>query len=130
MIIIRGIQLQGRIQGAHAPPLKLEKIWFFLRKIVIFHTKYPKHFRPPSARRNFFNCAPLTWNPRSAPELHLIGLHLFERALTVQWLRSLTFYHKTNTTDTSSRPDTQPQMLMFPDNYPRSEMSLVSSLWQ
>ena len=96
------------------PPLKLEKIWFvcvkswfftrntpksfaptsaigknmiFLRKIVIFHTKYPNNFRaslrnwkkydfwgvkswffftrntlkmfaPPSARRNFFKCAP------------------------------------------------------------------------
>jgi hypothetical protein len=66
--------LQGRIQGAPgAPaPLKLEKIWFFcvkswfftrntskmfalpsaigknmifLRKIVIFHTKYPKNVR-------------------------------------------------------------------------------------
>ena len=69
-----------------APPLKLEKIRFFWRKIVIFHTKYPKNFRaslrnwkkiwffdvksrfftrntqtnfaPPSARRNFFKCAP------------------------------------------------------------------------
>ena len=24
-------------------------------------------FAPPSARRNFFKCAPLTWNPGSAP---------------------------------------------------------------
>ena len=40
------VGLQGRIQGGRAPPpLKLEKIWFFLRKIVIFHTKYHKHFR-------------------------------------------------------------------------------------
>jgi hypothetical protein len=70
-----------------APPLKLEKIWFFCRKFVIFHTKKipqkfsrlppqsekirffgvkswfftrntPKMFAPPSARRNFFKCAP------------------------------------------------------------------------
>ena len=32
---------------------------FFWRKIVIFHTKYPKFFAPPSARRNFFKCDPL-----------------------------------------------------------------------
>jgi hypothetical protein len=30
------------------------------RKIVIFHTKYPKMFAPSSGRRNFFKCAPLT----------------------------------------------------------------------
>ena len=67
------IIFQGRIQGGGgggAPaPLKLAKIWFFWRKIVIFHMKYPKNFAPPSARRNFFKCAPppLTWNPGSAP---------------------------------------------------------------
>jgi hypothetical protein len=80
-----------------APLLKLEKIWFFgvkswffirntptiftppfaigknvifWRKIVIFHTKYPKNFEPPSARHIFFKCAsPLTWNPGSAPAM-------------------------------------------------------------
>ena len=31
-----------------APPLKLEKMIFWC-KIVIFHTKYPKIFAPPSA---------------------------------------------------------------------------------
>jgi hypothetical protein len=40
--------IQGRIQrGAHparAPP-KIGKNMIFLRKIVIFHTKYPKDFR-------------------------------------------------------------------------------------
>jgi hypothetical protein len=42
---------QGRIQRGAVrpppppPPLKLKKIWFFWRKIVIFHTKYPKNFR-------------------------------------------------------------------------------------
>jgi hypothetical protein len=54
--------------GGRAPHLKLEKIWFFWCKIVIFHTKYPKIFAPPSARRNFFKCAPLFWNPGSASE--------------------------------------------------------------
>jgi hypothetical protein len=37
-----------------APPSKIGKNMIFLRKIVIFHTKYPKIFAPPSARRNFF----------------------------------------------------------------------------
>ena len=36
---------------------------------MIFHTKYPKFFAPPSARPNFFKCAPLPWNPGSAPAL-------------------------------------------------------------
>jgi hypothetical protein len=78
------------------PPPKTGKNMIFWRKIVIFHTKYPNNFRsslrnwkkiwifgvkswfftrntpklfaPPSARRNFFKCAPpLTWNPGSAP---------------------------------------------------------------
>ena len=79
--------MQGRIQEGAPPraPLKLEKIWFFgvkswfftrntptifappsaigknmicLRKIVIFHTKYPKQI---------LSAPPLTWNPGSAP---------------------------------------------------------------
>ena len=37
----------GGAHPARAPP-KLEKIMFFWRKIVIFHTKYPKFFAPPS----------------------------------------------------------------------------------
>jgi hypothetical protein len=38
---------QGRIQGANPAraPLKLEKNMIFWRKIVIFHTKYPKIVR-------------------------------------------------------------------------------------
>ena len=39
--------------GTLPPVLKLEKKIIFLRKIVIFHTKYP-------ARRDYFKCAPLT----------------------------------------------------------------------
>jgi hypothetical protein len=51
-------EVQGRIQGGggrtrRAPPLKLEKIWFFFRKIVIFHTIYPKNVRafPPQLEK-------------------------------------------------------------------------------
>ena len=47
----------GRAPGA-APPPKIGKIMICWRKIVIFHTKYPKKFAPPSARRNFFKCDP------------------------------------------------------------------------
>ena len=55
--------VQGRIQGGggrrvRPPPLKLEKIWFFGVKSWFFYSKYPKIFAPPSARRNFFKCAP------------------------------------------------------------------------
>ena len=43
------VPIQGRIQGRgrtrRTPPLILEKLWFFGRKIVIFHTKYPITFR-------------------------------------------------------------------------------------
>jgi hypothetical protein len=57
--VIRFTQLccQGRIQeGAHPVranplPLKLEKKLIFWPKIMIFHTKYPKHFR---AKPDFF----------------------------------------------------------------------------
>ena len=60
---------QGWIQGAHPSraPLELEKIWFFGVKSWFFTRNTPKLFAPPSARRNFFKCAPLVWNPASAP---------------------------------------------------------------
>jgi hypothetical protein len=85
---------RGGSRGARTPP-KIGKNIIFLRKIVIFHTKYPKNvhaslrnwkkydflgvkswfftrntptfFEPPSARRNFLSATPLTWNPGSAP---------------------------------------------------------------
>ena len=45
------------------------KNMIFWRKIVIFLTKYPKIFAPPSARGIFFYVHPpsLTGNPGSAP---------------------------------------------------------------
>jgi hypothetical protein len=41
-----------------SPPLKLEKISFFGVKSWFFTRNTPKIFAPPSARRNFFKCAP------------------------------------------------------------------------
>ena len=55
----------GGAHPARAQPLKLEKIWFFWRKIVIFHMKYRTNFR--ASLRNFLSTPPLTWNPGSAP---------------------------------------------------------------
>ena len=41
--------------GGVAPlPLKLEKKMIFWRKIVIFHTKYPKNVRAPLRSTQFF----------------------------------------------------------------------------
>ena len=51
---------QGRIQGGggeRVPP-KIGKKMIFLRKIVIFHTKYPQHFRASLRSARFFLSAP------------------------------------------------------------------------
>ena len=39
--------------------------------ILLLSRNTPKIFAPPSARRNFFKSAPLTWNPGSAPYIDL-----------------------------------------------------------
>ena len=44
-----------------APPLKLGKIWFFSVKSWFFTRNTPKIFAPPSARRDFFKYAPISW---------------------------------------------------------------------
>ena len=49
--VFRGGFKGGRTRRA---PLKLEKIRFFLRKIVIFHTKYPQNFRASLRSARFF----------------------------------------------------------------------------
>ena len=50
-------------------PRKIGKNMIFLRKIVIFHTKYPNNFRASLRSAQFFLSTPtLTWNPGSAPD--------------------------------------------------------------
>jgi hypothetical protein len=67
-IDVPGVDPGGRAHPVRSPlPPKIVKNMIFLRKIVIFHTKYPIIFGPPSARRNYFKCTPPTWNPGSAP---------------------------------------------------------------
>jgi hypothetical protein len=62
---LAGADPRGR--NRRASPLKLEKIRFFGVKSWFFTRNIPKCFAPPFARRNFFKCAPLTWNPGSTP---------------------------------------------------------------
>ena len=53
---------QGRVQGGRgapgARPPKIGENKIFLRKIVIFHTQYPKNFRAYLRSAQFFLCAP------------------------------------------------------------------------
>ena len=49
------------------PPPKIGKNMIFWRKIVIFHTQYPKKFRTSLRSARLFYLHPLTWNPGSAP---------------------------------------------------------------
>jgi hypothetical protein len=66
-VVVRGGS-RGVGRTRRAPPLKLEKKYdFFCVKSWFFTRNTPKIFAPPSARRNFLKCAPLTWNPGSAP---------------------------------------------------------------
>ena len=53
-------------------PPKLEKM-IFLRKIVIFHTKYPNNFSASLRSSQFvLSAPPLKWNPGSVLDLGLI----------------------------------------------------------
>ena len=52
-----------------APPSAIGINMIFWRKIVIFHTKYPKNVRASLRSAQIFKCALLTWNPGSAPDL-------------------------------------------------------------
>ena len=52
---------QGRIEGADAAgalPLKIGKDMIYLRKMVIFHAKYPKNFRASLRSAQFFKVRP------------------------------------------------------------------------
>jgi hypothetical protein len=61
-IIITGADPRGggRIRRAPPPPppLKLEKNMIFWRKIVIFHTNYPKNVRASLRSAQFFEVRP------------------------------------------------------------------------
>jgi hypothetical protein len=58
--------LGGHVPGAPLPGSAPGSV--VLRKIVIFHTKYPKDFRASLRSAQFFLIAPpLTWNPESTP---------------------------------------------------------------
>ena len=62
----------GGAPGARPP--KIVKNMICWRKILIFHTKYPKNFRLSLRSAQFFQVRSLTWNPGSAPDLCNVGL--------------------------------------------------------
>lgn len=71
--LYRGRSREGRGCTRHAPPPKIGKKKKNCVKLWFFHTKYQNIFVPRSARRDYFKCAPPTWNARSAPGLSWIS---------------------------------------------------------
>ena len=70
----------------------LEKIWFFGVKSWFFTRNTPKLFAPPSARRNFFKCAPPpNLNPGSAPGISSLVLNNNHHTLLFVFRRSVVF---------------------------------------
>ena len=88
---------QGRIQGAG--PLKLKNIWFFGVKSWFFTRNTPKIFAPPSARCNYFKCAPppnlKSWiRPWDIYELiiyHIPWIHLHVASLCFHLVKVIVF---------------------------------------
>ena len=74
----------GGEQPARAPPKIGKNMIFFFVKSWFFTRNTPKIFAPPSARHNFFKCAPLTWNPGSAPVWYNIMSIVFINEDTVK----------------------------------------------
>ena len=58
-IWLAGAEPEGGAPGAPPPPPKIGKNMIFWRKIVIFHTKYPKNFRASLRSASNFLSAPL-----------------------------------------------------------------------
>ena len=78
-LIIRGGSKRG---GGHP---KIGKNMIFLRKIVIFHTKYPNNFRTIYLSAP----SPLTWIPGSAPDhaITLQDIYIFFVVLEVTYAK-------------------------------------------
>ena len=68
--VVTRVWSRGGAPGA--PPLKLEKIWFFGVKSWFFTRNTPKMFAPPSVWRNFFKCAPSNLKSWIRPWLLLV----------------------------------------------------------
>jgi hypothetical protein len=69
-----GVKIFGVPKNFHASLRNWKKYDFFGVKSWFFTRNTPKIFEPISARRNFFKCAPLTWNPGSAPAICSVSL--------------------------------------------------------
>ena len=79
-------RVQGRIQGIHEIPQQfsrlppqLETIWFFGVKSWFFTRNTPNIFAPPSARRNFFKCAPSPFPPNLKTWIRPWSRHRFQQ---------------------------------------------------
>jgi hypothetical protein len=59
------------------------RIWSISNVFMARNT--PKMFAPPSPRRNFYECAPLTWNHGSVPDKYLCNQCL---SLLTLWVRT------------------------------------------
>ena len=73
--IVRG---GSRGRTRRAPPLKLEKIWFFFGvKSWFFTRNTPKFSRLPPLGAIFLSAPPQTWNPGSAPDSIIVVLVVY-----------------------------------------------------
>ena len=70
-------QRRGGSRGVHPAPPPLPLTWkkcdFWGVKSWFFTRNTPNIFEPPSARRNYFKCTSLTWNPGSTPAIYRTG---------------------------------------------------------
>ena len=87
------VRMQGRIQGeahpARAPP-KIGKNMIFLRKIVIFHTKYPNNFRASLRSAQNPGSAPTTLCDRVIPDITLCTREIHDITLCTRVIHDIT----------------------------------------